>query len=84
MLIFYCSQVRVWSRTAANAEKFAKDTGAVPYDTVKAAVKEADVIVTVTSARTPVLFGDWIKPGAFVCGKTSNVILNGNSLQAGQ
>jgi thiomorpholine-carboxylate dehydrogenase len=30
------------------------------------AVRSADVIVTVTSSKTPVLKGDWLKPGSHV------------------
>jgi thiomorpholine-carboxylate dehydrogenase len=33
---------------------------------VEEAVRGADVIVTVTSSRTPVLKGDWLKPGSHV------------------
>lgn len=32
------------------------------------AVTGADVIVTVTMATTPILFGDWVKPGAHING----------------
>jgi len=33
---------------------------------VEEAVRGADVIVTVTSSKTPVLKGDWLKPGCHV------------------
>ncbi|XP_028395365.1 ketimine reductase mu-crystallin-like isoform X1 [Dendronephthya gigantea] len=61
------TEVRVWNRTAANTQKFAKETGAIPYDNAEEAVKNADVVVTATGATTAVLCGDWLKPGAFVC-----------------
>ncbi|CAB4002340.1 Hypothetical predicted protein [Paramuricea clavata] len=61
------TEVRVWNRTAANAHKFAKETGAIPYDSAEEAVKNADVVVTATGSKTPVLCGDWLKPGAFIC-----------------
>lgn len=32
------------------------------------AVTGADVIITVTMATTPILFGDWVKPGAHING----------------
>lgn len=32
------------------------------------AVSGADVIITVTMATTPILFGDWVKPGAHING----------------
>jgi ornithine cyclodeaminase len=37
-----------------------------PCDTAEAAVTGADLICTVTSARTPVLLGSWLRPGAHI------------------
>ena len=37
------------------------------FESLKEAVKDADVICTVTMATEPVLFGKWLKPGAIVC-----------------
>ena len=31
-------------------------------------MKDADVIVTVTAAETPILKADWVKPGAHING----------------
>lgn len=59
-------EVRVWSRTAENAQRFAEETGAIAKDSAEAAVRDADIVVTVTSAAEPVLRGAWLKPGAFV------------------
>jgi ornithine cyclodeaminase/alanine dehydrogenase-like protein (mu-crystallin family) len=58
-------EVRVWSRTAEHAERFAEehDLKAMP---VEAAVRGADVIVTATNALRPILKGAWLKPGAHV------------------
>ena len=36
-------------------------------DSLEDAVKNADVIATVTAATKPVVFGKWLKPGAVVC-----------------
>jgi ornithine cyclodeaminase/alanine dehydrogenase-like protein (mu-crystallin family) len=65
-------RVRVWSRNRANAEKFAREEGAkrglaieVSPD-ARAAVEGADLVCTTTSARTPVLEGAWLAPGAHV------------------
>jgi ornithine cyclodeaminase/alanine dehydrogenase-like protein (mu-crystallin family) len=58
-------EVRVWSRTRANAERFAARHGAKATDP-ESAVRGADVIVTATPAREPILKGAWLKPGAHV------------------
>ncbi|MEO6462716.1 MAG: ornithine cyclodeaminase family protein [Candidatus Eisenbacteria bacterium] len=65
-------RVRVWSRTRANAERFARDEGErrglaieVAAD-AEAAVRGADLVCTTTAAREPVLHGAWLAPGAHV------------------
>src|SRR3954453_11503945 len=63
--IRHFEEVRVWSRTAAHAERFAEQHGA-RVTTREAAIRGADVIVTATNAREPVLEGAWLKPGAHV------------------
>jgi ornithine cyclodeaminase len=65
-------QVRVWSRTAANAGRFVREmarTGATlaAAPTAREAVADADVIVTVTSATEPILEGAWLRPGTHLC-----------------
>ncbi len=59
-------QARVWSRTPDRARRFASEHGAIAVDEVRAAVEDADVIVTATNAQEPVLRGEWVKPGAHV------------------
>ena len=56
------SEIRVWSRTLARAEHFAKEFGAKAMP-AEDAVHGADVVVTATNAKTPVLKGAWLKPG---------------------
>ena len=58
--------IRVWSPTSANAERCAADIGGHASPSAEAAVREADIVVTVTNASTPVLMGRWLKPGALV------------------
>ena len=36
-------------------------------ESLEEALKDADIIVTVTAATEPVVFGRWLKPGAVVC-----------------
>lgn len=65
-------RVRVWSRTRANAERFAREESAaagVPVEVAagaEEAVRGADLVCTVTSSREPVLRGGWLAPGAHV------------------
>ncbi|KAK3708738.1 hypothetical protein QZH41_015170, partial [Actinostola sp. cb2023] len=60
------TEVRVWSRTPANAKKFADEIQAQCCTTVKEAVAGADVIVTATFAENYVLEGKWVKQGAVI------------------
>ena len=66
----------MWGRSHANAEKCVRDIGgnAVAYDSLPEAVKDADVIATVTLATEPVVFGKWLKPGAIICSKSCILI----------
>jgi ornithine cyclodeaminase/alanine dehydrogenase-like protein (mu-crystallin family) len=56
--------IRVWSRTPANAERLAAETGARSVSIREAA--GADVVLTVTSSAVPVLEGRWLAPHAVV------------------
>lgn len=44
--------------------------GAVVFESLEEAVRGADVIVTVTLAKEPVVFGKWVKTGAVLCCKS--------------
>ncbi len=61
---------RVWSRTAERARAFAAEAVApFPVEAVEsaeAAVRGADVVVTVTSSREPVVERGWLAEGAHV------------------
>jgi ornithine cyclodeaminase/alanine dehydrogenase-like protein (mu-crystallin family) len=58
-------EIRVWSHTLENAKRFANEIGGTAMS-AEEAVRGADVIVTVTSSKTPVLKGEWLKPGSHV------------------
>lgn len=58
-------EVRVWSATREHAERFAKEIGATAVS-AEEAVCGADVIITATNSKTPVLRGAWLKPGCHV------------------
>lgn len=70
--LFFLSslKVRIWNRTKENAVKFANSVnGPVQVcSSAQEAVTGADVIITVTMATTPILFGEWVKPGAHING----------------
>src|SRR5207244_7939699 len=48
-----------------HAKQFANEVGATAMS-AEETVRDADVIVTVTSSKTPVLRGAWLKPGCHV------------------
>ena len=58
-------EVRVWNHHAEKAEQFAEEHG-IKAMGIEEAVRDADVVVTATSAREPILKGAWLKAGAHV------------------
>lgn len=65
------SKVRVWGRDPQKAERFAKaqcEKGfpTAAYLTAEEAVEGSDIVCTVTSAKYPVLRGEWITPGTHI------------------
>ena len=63
-------RVRVWSRTLKSAKAFAASAGGQhgieiePLEGVRETVEGADLICTVSMAKTPILSADWVAPGA--------------------
>ena len=53
------------SRTPEHARRFAEEHGAHATD-AESAVRGADVVVTATTAREPILKGNWLQRGAHV------------------
>jgi len=56
--------IRIWSRTQANAERLAAETGASAATIEVTAA--ADVVLTATGSPDPVLKGRWLSPHALV------------------
>lgn len=65
------TRVRVWGRDPKKAALFAQTQTSRGYPTeafptAEAAVRGADIVCTVTSAKFPVLRGEWLTPGTHV------------------
>jgi ornithine cyclodeaminase/alanine dehydrogenase-like protein (mu-crystallin family) len=58
-------EIRVWGPTREHAERFANEIGAKSMS-AEEAVRGADVVVTVTNSKTPVLKGSWLKSDCHV------------------
>ena len=74
-------RVVLWSRTKENAQKLAAARAAGRSqdihvaDSVAEAVADADIVCTLTASPTPILHGEWLKPG-------QHINLVGSSLRA--
>jgi ornithine cyclodeaminase/alanine dehydrogenase-like protein (mu-crystallin family) len=64
-LVRQFKEIRVWSPTKEHAKRFAKEIAA-KATSAEEAVRGADVVVTATNSKTPVLKGAWLKPGCHV------------------
>ena len=71
-------EMRVFSREEKRREAFASEQSAalglrvVAASSAEAAVREADVVVTITTSTEPVLSADWVKVPSLVIGAGSN------------
>jgi ornithine cyclodeaminase/alanine dehydrogenase-like protein (mu-crystallin family) len=71
-------KVRIFSPTPAKREEIARrvreelGVDCEATDNAKAAVEDADIVITVTNANRPVIDGAWLKPGTHI-----NVIARG-------
>jgi len=67
------SGVKVYSRSAEKREGYAAEMTAklgIPVTavaTAEAAVRDVDMLVTITGANEPVMSGAWLSPGTFIC-----------------
>uniref|UniRef100_A0A8D0L3G9 Ketimine reductase mu-crystallin n=1 Tax=Sphenodon punctatus TaxID=8508 RepID=A0A8D0L3G9_SPHPU len=66
--LFSFKEVKIWNRSREKAETFAQSVKgpAQVCSSAQEAVTGADVIITVTMATTPILFGSWVKSGAHI------------------
>jgi thiomorpholine-carboxylate dehydrogenase len=58
-------EIRVWSRNPEHARELANEVGGMAMSAAEA-VRDADVVVTVTNSSEPVVHGKWLKPGVLV------------------
>lgn len=71
-------ELRVFSRNPQRRAAFARDQGAqlglkaVATETAEQAVRGADVVVTITTSRSPVIEAEWVEPHAIVVAAGSN------------
>jgi alanine dehydrogenase len=64
-------QVTVYCRNAERLADFCLENGCEPAETHREAA-DADVVVTVTTSKDPVLRGEWLREGALVCAVGAN------------
>lgn len=62
-------KVSIWNRTPERAKALAKELADEPFETevvsdAKNAAYDADIVTCITLSLTPVVSGDWLKPGA--------------------
>jgi len=65
--------VRVWSRRQEKRDKFAAEMNATAVDSAEDAVRDAQVVVTATYSKNPVIEDSWIEPGVHINAVGSNM-----------
>lgn len=71
----------VWSRDAERRERFAGELSAElgikveAAASAEAAVRDQDIVITMTTARDPILHGEWLSPGTHINAAGSNSLL---------
>jgi alanine dehydrogenase len=80
-LVRKLERVKVYSRTAEKLAKFCQKMSAklsldvVPAASPEETVKGSDIVVTITTAATPVFSGEWLAPGTHINAAGSNSLL---------
>jgi alanine dehydrogenase len=76
-------EARIWSRNPAKVEAFCAEMGPllpgvqlIPAASGEEAVRSAEIVITMTNAREPVLRGEWLSPGTTVLAAGSNQARN--------
>jgi ornithine cyclodeaminase/alanine dehydrogenase-like protein (mu-crystallin family) len=64
-------RVVAYCRTEERLRRFCATVDAEPVESHRDAA-DADVVVTITTSRDPVLRGEWLRPGALVCAAGAN------------
>ena len=71
--VFPWSEVRIWSRSQETLDQFVKEQQPKydsfeikPSTNIEQVVRGADVVVTLTPARGPIVFDEWISPGMHI------------------
>ena len=73
------SVARVYSRDESRRRQFCREMqqrlglSVEPAESAEAAVRSADIVITATNSRQPVLRGEWLEPGAHVNAIGSNL-----------
>lgn len=58
------ARIGIWNRTRSKADELAKDLGWVEVEPeLPDAVHRADIVVSATMSTTPVIQGEWLRPG---------------------
>jgi thiomorpholine-carboxylate dehydrogenase len=60
------TELRIWARDETRGRQLADRLGAKFVANAETAVRDADIVACTTAAKTPILKGNWLKPGAFV------------------
>lgn len=72
------NEIKVYDQSLETSQKFSSemaswlDRGISVVDTAQDAVADVDIVITMTTAREPVLFGEWLQPGMHINAAGSN------------